>query len=91
MRTKTIDQIKHLISLVDEPTQILCQILDLVRYEERAEEMAKDVQEMIYLVNVTDSLISIPPTHPLYKSILRDVQASINRLKRVHKALPDDA
>jgi len=89
MRQKTIEKIKQLINQVDEPTLILCQIMDLLRLEDRAEVMSADVQELIFLANVVDSFIVMSPTHPSYKSVERDVQASLTRLKNFH-VLPDN-
>ncbi len=91
MRQKTTDKIKELIGQVKEPTLILTQILDLVRLEDRADQMSADVQELITLANVVDSLLSMSPIHPQYLSVRRDVVASMNKLKTVYHALPDDA
>jgi hypothetical protein len=91
MRQKTSDKIKELIGQVEQPTLILTQILDLLRLEDRADEMAQDVQELLFLANVTDSLVGMSPTHPIYKSVLRDVQSSLSKLKHIHNALPDDS
>jgi hypothetical protein len=48
--------------------------------EDRAEEMAKDVQELIFLANVTSSYMSMPLKHPLYAKVGSDVRGSLTRL-----------
>jgi len=68
----------------------LCEILGLLDQEERAEHMAKDVQELIHLANVTASFVDMKPDHRLYPTVRRDVQDSLDRLRNKHKDLLED-
>lgn len=91
MRQKTIDKIRDIFENRDHPCGSMNDVMELLDQEERAEQMSEDVQELIYLANVVDSFIVMSETHPLYKSVRRDVEASLTRLKHKHKCLPDDA
>ena len=42
--------------------------------------MAEDVQELIFLANVTASYMSMPVKHPLYCKVGSDVRGSLSRL-----------
>ena len=91
MRQKTIDKIRNIFENRDHPCGSMNDVMELLDQEERAEQMAENVQELVFLANAVDSFIVMPETHPAYRSVRRDVQASLNRLKTKHKALPDDA
>lgn len=88
MRLTTIAKIRE-ICIANSPG-IGTEIEELLDQEERAEQMAKNVQELIFLANVTSSFVDMKPDHPLYPSVQRDVQASLDRLKNRHKCLPED-
>ena len=83
MRQKTIEKIRRLCNPDHHRVECVCkdcQILTLLDQEDRAEEMAKDTQELVYLANVTASYMDMPPSHPLYNHTAVDVRNSLKRL-----------
>lgn len=88
MRLTTIAKIRE-ICIANSPG-IGTEIEELLDQEERAERMADSVQELIFLANATATFVDLKPEHPLYSSVQRDVQASLDRLKNLHKCLPED-
>ena len=80
MRQTTQDKIRAVYKKGGVAKDCMNEVLGLLNCEDRAEEMSKDVQELLFLANVTASYMDMTPTHPLYCSVGRDVKASLLRL-----------
>lgn len=78
MRQKTIDKIRALTRVNGKG--VIAEIEALLDLEERAEQMAEDTQELLFLANVVSSYMDMTPKHPLYVHVGRDVRASLRRL-----------
>ncbi len=78
MRISTIEKIRA--KLRTNQPGIVKEIEELLDQEERAEKMAEDTKELIYLANVTASYMSMPVKHPMYCKVGADVRGSLARL-----------
>ena len=80
MRQTTIEKIRAVYKKGGKAEDCMNEVLGLVNCEDRANEMAEDTQELIFLAHVVLAYMDMSPAHPLFYTTRTDVKRSLSRL-----------